>query len=77
MLHILKDHPSQQTLAIAHVDPAGGALHPTLTSHQLQAGAAGNVAPGAAGHRVCFWHREAHRAQDGLFQRLQKLLMCR
>ena len=37
MIHMFHDDLGQDALALAHVDPAGGAVSPALTPHQVQA----------------------------------------
>ena len=75
MIHMFHDDLGQDALAIAHVHPAGGAVRPALTPHQVQARGAGDVTIRARGHRVWPWHQEAHWAHDRLSQSLQKLLV--
>ena len=52
MIHMFHDDLGQDALALAHVDPAGGAVRPALTPHQVQARGAGDVTIRARGHRV-------------------------
>ena len=75
MIHMFHDDLGQDALAIAHVHPAGGAVRPALTAHQVQASWAGDVTIWARGHGVCLRHQEAHWADNRLFQSLQELLV--
>ena len=52
VIHMFHDDLGQDALALAHVDPAGGAVRPALTPHHLQARGAGDVTIRARGHRV-------------------------
>ena len=50
MIQIFQDDPGQDALALVHVDPAGGAVRPSLTPHQVQARGAGDVTIRARGN---------------------------